>query len=270
MPELPEVETTKRGIHPWIHQKKIIEIIIRDKRLRWPIPDDMREKLINREIISVQRRAKYLLIETANGSAIIHLGMSGSLRIIEHDEPPRKHDHYDFVLNNGIALRYRDPRRFGSLLWAKEPLKHKLLSKLGPEPLEEEFTGTYLHSKAKSRKITIKQFIMNAYVVVGVGNIYASESLFLSGINPKRMASRVSKKRMTALVKAIKIILKKAIDAGGTTLRDFHNSDGSEGYFKIKLNVYDKKNKPCPNCNSAIRLIVIGQRSTYYCVNCQT
>ena len=156
------------------------------------------------------------------------------------------------------------------MLWAKEPLKHKLLSKLGPEPLEEEFTGTYLHSKAKSRKITIKQFIMNAYVVVGVGNIYASESLFLSGINPKRMASRVSKKRMSALVKAIKIILKKAIDAGGTTLRDFHNSDGSEGYFKIKLNVYDKKNKPCPNCNSAIRLIVIGQRSTYYCVNCQT
>lgn len=270
MPELPEVETTKRGIQPWIHHKEIIEIVVREKRLRWPIPGDIREKLINREIISVQRRAKYLLIETDIGSALIHLGMSGSLRVIKHNEPAGKHDHYDLILNNGMALRYRDPRRFGSLLWAKNPLNHKLLKQLGPEPLEEKFTGSYLHSKAKNRKITIKQFIMNAHIVVGVGNIYASESLYLAGIHPKRMASRISKKRMDSLVSAIKIILQKAIDAGGTTLRDFQNSDGSEGYFKIELNVYDKRNMPCPNCNSAIRLVNIGQRSTYYCKYCQT
>ena len=270
MPELPEVETTRLGITPWVHQKKIIDVKIRESRLRWPIPQSIRDNLINRTILSVKRRAKYLLLETNHGSAIIHLGMSGSLRIIKDSEPASKHDHFDIVFIDGLALRFRDPRRFGSFLWSKNPLSHSLLNKLGPEPLESEFTAAYLWEKANKRKVTIKQFIMNAQIVVGVGNIYASESLFMAGINPKRQAGRISKVRIVELVISIKKILKQAIDAGGTTLQDFHTSDGGDGYFKAKLSVYDRKGKPCLSCIKPISMIVIGQRSTFYCKYCQT
>ncbi|MDE0742470.1 MAG: bifunctional DNA-formamidopyrimidine glycosylase/DNA-(apurinic or apyrimidinic site) lyase [Woeseiaceae bacterium] len=270
MPELPEVETTRLGITPWVLQKKIIDVKIRESRLRWPIPQNIKDKLLNREIFSVKRRAKYLLLETNNGSAIIHLGMSGSLRIIKNSEPAGKHDHFDIVFSDGLALRFRDPRRFGSFLWSKNPLSHSLLNKLGPEPLESMFTGTYLWEKARKRKVTIKQFIMNAQIVVGVGNIYASESLYMAGINPRRQAGRISKIRMEELVISIKKILKQAINAGGTTLRDFHTSDGGDGYFKTKLSVYDRKCRPCLSCAAPISMVVIGQRSTFYCKNCQT
>jgi len=266
MPELPEVETTRRGIKPWIHHKEIIEIVVREKRLRWPIPSDIREKLINREIISVQRRAKYLLIETDIGSALIHLGMSGSLRVIKHNEPAGKHDHYDLILNNGMALRYRDPRRFGSLLWAKNPLNHKLLKQLGPEPLEEKFTGSYLHSKAKNRKITIKQFIMNAHIVVGVGNIYACEALYMSSIRPDKKCKYITLKQCDDLVKSIKFVLKKSIKSGGTTLKDFKNLDGAPGYFKQKLMIYDCK---ICKCGVKVKNIKLGGRSSFYCNVCQ-
>jgi formamidopyrimidine-DNA glycosylase len=270
MPELPEVETTRLGISPWVLSKKIIDVQIREPRLRWPIPTKIIDHLLNESFLSVKRRAKYLLLETTKGSAIVHLGMSGSLRIIKDSEPPGKHDHFDIIFDDGLALRYRDPRRFGSFLWTNNPLSHPLLNKLGPEPLENLFTGNYLWSKACKRKVSIKQFIMNAQIVVGVGNIYASESLFMAGINPRRQAGRISKLRMEKLVASIKNILLQAIDAGGTTLQDFHTSDGGDGYFKAKLSTYDRKGKPCLSCSTAISMIVIGQRSTFYCKNCQT
>ncbi|MFQ3334026.1 MAG: formamidopyrimidine-DNA glycosylase [Woeseiaceae bacterium] len=270
MPELPEVETTRLGIIPWVLSKKITDVQIREPRLRWPIPAKIKDHLVNKNILFVKRRAKYLLLETINGSAIIHLGMSGSLRIIKDSEPAGKHDHFDIIFSDGLALRYRDPRRFGSFLWSIDPLSHPLLIKLGPEPLENLFTGNYLWNKAYKRKVSIKQFIMNAQIVVGVGNIYASESLFMAGINPKRQAGRVSKIRMEKLVASIKKILLQAIEAGGTTLQDFHTTDGGDGYFKAKLNAYDRRGKPCLFCSSAISMIVIGQRSTFYCKNCQT
>ena len=270
MPELPEVETTKIGITPWVVNKEITDVIIREKRLRYKIPGNIKKQLTNNRIISVKRRAKYLLINFSHGSAIIHLGMSGSLRIIKTNEPARKHDHFDIVFIDDTALRYRDPRRFGAFLWSENPLSHRLLIKLGQEPLQEKFTGEYLWKEAKNRRITIKQFIMNANIVVGVGNIYASESLFLAGINPNRKANRISKKCMEGLVQAIKLILNDAIKAGGTTLQDFYMSDGSAGYFKQKLKVYGREKYPCVSCKFPISMKAIGQRSTFYCKKCQS
>jgi len=269
MPELPEVETSRRGIAPWMEHQRIEEVTIRDRRLRWPVPQQLEANLEGQVIRSLTRRAKYLLFETDSGTALLHLGMSGSLRIIDPGEPAGKHDHIDIRLDNGKALRFRDPRRFGSLLWAEDPMQHPLLSKLGPEPLDETFDGAYLWNRSRGRKIAVKPFIMNAGIVVGVGNIYASEALYLAGIHPKRAAGRVSRTRMDSLSDAIKTVLRRAIKAGGTTLRDFHGGDGEPGYFKQKLEVYDRDGEPCRRCNTNISIAVLGQRSTYYCKQCQ-
>lgn len=269
MPELPEVETSRRGIAPWVEQQRIEAVIIRERRLRWPIPDHLESKLTGQVIIGLRRRAKYLLFDTSNGTAMLHLGMSGSVRIIDPDEPAGKHDHVDIRFGNGKALRFRDPRRFGSLLWTDDAANHPLLRDLGPEPLEEDFDGLYLWQQAQGRRVTIKQFIMNAKIVVGVGNIYASESLFIAGIHPKRKAGRIAKARMLVLTTAIKTVLRRAIEAGGTTLRDFHGSDGEPGYFQQQLDVYGRAGDPCRCCNNEISMVVLGQRSTFYCKRCQ-
>jgi len=269
MPELPEVETSRRGIAPWVENQQVCEVIIRDRRLRWPVPIEIDQQLPGQEILSVRRRAKYLLFETAVGSAMLHLGMSGSVRIIDSDEPAAKHDHVDIRFSSGKALRFRDPRRFGSLLWTTNPDEHELLRNLGPEPLSREFDGDYLWQKSRGRRVSIKQFIMNATIVVGVGNIYASEALFMARIHPKRAAGKFSAERMTRLSDAIKSVLELAIEAGGTTLRDFHGGDGEPGYFKQQLDVYGREGLPCADCKKPIKAIVLGQRSTFYCTQCQ-
>jgi len=269
MPELPEVETSRRGIAPWVENQQVCEVIIRDRRLRWPVPIEIDQQLPGQEILSVRRRAKYLLFETAVGSAMLHLGMSGSVRIIDSDEPAAKHDHVDIRFSSGKALRFRDPRRFGSLLWTTNPDEHELLRNLGPEPLSREFDGDYLWQKSRGRRVSIKQFIMNATIVVGVGNIYASEALFMARIHPKRAAGKFSAERMTLLSDAIKSVLELAIEAGGTTLRDFHGGDGEPGYFKQQLDVYGREGLPCADCKKPIQAIVLGQRSTFYCTQCQ-
>jgi len=269
MPELPEVETSRRGIAPWVECQEVRDVIVRDRRLRWPVPDDIDLRLPGQRIRSVSRRAKYLLFDTAAGTAMLHLGMSGSVRIIDRDEPAGKHDHVDICFASGKALRFRDPRRFGSLLWTEDPLTHALLKDLGPEPLSGEFTGEYLWRRARKRQLSIKPFIMNAGIVVGVGNIYASEALFGSGIHPKRRAGRVAAARMDDLAAAIKSVLARAIAAGGTTLQDFHGSDGAPGYFRQQLDVYDREGLPCRKCKTPITAVVLGQRSTYYCKSCQ-
>ena len=269
MPELPEVETSRRGIAPWVEGQQVREVIVRDRRLRWPIPHDIDRELPGQEIRAVRRRAKYLLFETPRGTAIMHLGMSGSVRIIASDEPAGKHDHVDICFGSGKSLRFRDPRRFGSLLWSKDPYQHALLRDLGPEPLTSAFDGACLHEKSRGRKVSIKQFIMNAAVVVGVGNIYASEALFIAGIHPKRSAGRISAGRMSGLAGAIKQVLQQAIDAGGTTLNDFVGGDGEPGYFQQMLNVYGRAGEPCRRCKRRISAVVLGQRSTFYCKHCQ-
>jgi formamidopyrimidine-DNA glycosylase len=270
MPELPEVETSRRGIAPWIVDKTINKVRVYDRRLRWPVARNIERELANQAIQSVDRRAKYLLINTGNGTAIVHLGMTGSVFIVDHGAPAGVHDHIDFELDSGKTLRYRDPRRFGSLHWSKNPLEHPLLADLGPEPLSNDFDGTYLWRISRGRRVSVKQFIMNARIVVGVGNIYASESLFLAGINPKRAAGRIAHRRYDLLAKSVKDILSRAIKAGGTTLRDFHGGDGEPGYFKQQLEVYDREGEHCRTCNSLITAITQGQRSTYYCKSCQT
>ncbi|MGH8282044.1 MAG: bifunctional DNA-formamidopyrimidine glycosylase/DNA-(apurinic or apyrimidinic site) lyase [Gammaproteobacteria bacterium] len=270
MPELPEVETTRRGIEPHLLGHVVIAMKVRDRRLRWPVPAGLIKTLPGQRIRAVTRRGKYLLLETAVGSVILHLGMSGSLRILSSDTPPEKHDHVDIVLDNGNALRLRDPRRFGSLLWTtKDPAAYKLLRDLGPEPLDDAFDGNYLFDKSRRRNVAIKNFIMNSHIVVGVGNIYASESLFLAGIHPERAAGRISKERYAALVKAIRKVLNAAISAGGTTLRDFVREDGAPGYFRQHLRVYGREGQPCERCGHRISARVTGQRSTYYCPHCQ-
>jgi formamidopyrimidine-DNA glycosylase len=269
MPELPEVETSRRGIAPWVLNQKVCGVVIRDRRLRWPVPEDIERLLPGQVIRSLRRRAKYLLFETSAGTAMLHLGMSGSLRIIDANEPAGKHDHVDIQFESGKALRFRDPRRFGSLLWTHKPFEHDLLRSLGPEPLSDEFDGDYLWQKARGRRVSIKQFIMNGSVVVGVGNIYASEALFLAGIHPKRRADRISARRMMLLVDAIKTVLQSAIEAGGTTLRDFHGGDGEPGYFRQKLEVYGRDGEPCRRCKRLLSVVVLGQRSTFYCKGCQ-
>ncbi len=270
MPELPEVETSRRGIEPWIVDTTIADVRIHDRRLRWPVAGGIENKLRGQMIESVDRRAKYILINTASGTAMLHLGMTGSVFIVDQGAPAAVHDHIDIELDSGKVLRFRDPRRFGSFHWTRDPSQHPLLEKLGPEPLSADFDVDYLYQASRGRKVSVKQFIMNAHVVVGVGNIYASESLFLAGINPKRAAGRISRERYGRLVDAIKDVLSRAIRAGGTTLRDFYGGNGEPGYFKQQLEVYDRDGEHCRVCNTIITSIVQGQRSTYYCKRCQT
>lgn len=270
MPELPEVETTRIGIAPYVVGEKIKKIIVRDSRLRWPVPASLDDQLSGQLIRRLSRRAKYLLFQAENGCMLLHLGMSGSLRILMEETPPDKHDHVDICFEAGHRLRFRDPRRFGSVHWTMaDPLKHPLLCHLGPEPLGDNFTGDSLFAKSRQRRQSIKTFIMDSRIVVGVGNIYASEALFAAGIHPKRKAGRVSWKRYGRLANAIKTVLKKAIRKGGTTLRDFLNGNGEPGYFRMELMVYDRAGEPCKVCNSIIRSERIGQRSAYYCPKCQ-
>jgi len=269
MPELPEVETTRRGIIPYIDQQVVSEVIVRQPKLRWPIPDEI-QQMVAQKIESVQRRGKYLLLETPHGTALIHLGMSGSLRVIDAGAPPDKHDHVDIVMQTGKGIRLHDPRRFGSVLWTtKNPLKHKLIRSLGPEPLSDDFNADYLFAASRGRKVSIKQFIMNGHVVVGVGNIYACESLYMAGISPKRLAGKVSKARYEKFVAEIKTVLANAIEQGGTTLKDFVQAEGKPGYFQQQLNVYGRAGEPCNKCDKAVMQITQGQRSTFYCSQCQ-
>lgn len=270
MPELPEVETTLRGITNHISGNRIQNIIIRRDKLRWPIPQHITTTLQNITVHTVSRRAKYLLLQTTKGTIIIHLGMSGCLKILHNNQPIQKHDHVDIVFQNNITLRYNDPRRFGCILWTDQPPeKHKLLINLGPEPLEDSFNHEYLFCISKKRTCPIKHLIMNSKVVVGAGNIYANEALFISKILPTTPANKVTSQQCKLLVNAIKNILKKSIAAGGTTLKDFHNADGKPGYFKQQLNIYGKENMPCPKCNTNIKRTVMQQRATYHCPLCQ-
>ncbi len=270
MPELPEVETSRRGIAPHIVGARVANVIIRNRSLRWPISKTVDKSLTAATITSVDRRAKYLLINTVDGAAILHLGMSGSVYIVDIGTPAGVHDHVDIEFTSGKTLRFRDPRRFGSLHWSRNPLQHKLLRSLGPEPLSDAFDGAYLWSRSRGRRVSVKQFIMNAAIVVGVGNIYASEALYRAGINPRRAAGRIARKRYEALVEAIKEVLASAIEAGGTTLRDFYGGDGEAGYFQQQLEAYGRDGQPCRRCDTPISTIVQGQRSTFFCKQCQT
>ncbi|MDX1812275.1 MAG: bifunctional DNA-formamidopyrimidine glycosylase/DNA-(apurinic or apyrimidinic site) lyase, partial [Gammaproteobacteria bacterium] len=264
------VETTLRGIAPHIENNDIEKVVVRNRSLRWPIPTGLDSKLKHQLVQSVSRRGKYLLIKTEAGTLILHLGMSGSLRILKTGEAVEKHDHFEIQFQDGKCLRLRDPRRFGCVLFTKDnPLEHELLVKLGPEPFSDEFTAEMLYEKSRKKQLTIKQFIMDSKTVVGVGNIYASESLFLACIHPKKKAGKVSKQKFIELYEAIKQILADAIRQGGTTLKDFTASDGKPGYFKQELRVYDRAGEPCVKCGKAITQSVIGQRSTYYCTHCQ-
>lgn len=270
MPELPEVETTRSGIEPHIKNQTIVKVIVRQPKLRWPIPASLAKDLPGHSISGVSRRGKYLLLKSKLGTVIIHLGMSGSLRILKTPVPPGKHDHVDFELGSGDILRYTDPRRFGCILWEVNDLaQHPLLSKLGPEPLLEEFDSSYLHSLSRKRKAPIKTFIMDSHIVVGVGNIYANEALFMAGISPKRAAGAISKARYEKLVVAVKSVLAQAILVGGTTLKDFTNSNGDPGYFKQSLQVYGRGGLPCNNCEKDLSEVRLGQRATVYCSVCQ-
>lgn len=270
MPELPEVETTRRGIEPALLGHKLLGADVREARLRWPVPGQLSELLQDQAVIGVKRRAKYLLIELASGHLIIHLGMSGRLRVVPQATPLAKHDHIDIVIDSGEVLRLNDPRRFGAVLWHTGGLaSNKLLQRLGPEPLSEQLSGAYLHERSRGLKTSIKNFIMDQQVVVGVGNIYASESLFRAGIHPRRAAGRVSLKRYEALAAHIREVLKDALDAGGTTLRDYRSPDGAPGYFVQALDVYDKAGQDCSRCGASIKREVIGQRASYFCPSCQ-
>ncbi len=269
MPELPEVETTRRGIAPHLAGQRLKGARVRQPRLRYPVSEGLDESVSGKNVIAINRRGKYLLLETDSGTLLIHLGMSGSLRVLPADTPPGPHDHVDILFADS-CLRLRDPRRFGAVLWIIDPLAtHPLLNRLGPEPLESEFSARYLHEKARSRQIAVKSLIMDSHVVVGVGNIYASESLFMARILPTRSAGRVSLVRYERLVLAIKSVLNNAVHQGGTTLRDFVREDGKPGYFSNELLVYGRDGKPCPACGTPLMKKVVAQRSTYYCSRCQ-
>ncbi len=270
MPELPEVETTCRGIAPHIIDCTILECVLRTAKLRFPLESTLCQSLPGLKIVVVERRAKYLLLRCDRGTIIIHLGMSGSLRMVAAGTTEKKHDHVDLIFSNGQCLRLTDPRKFGAFIYTDvDPYTHKLLNHLGPEPLTAKFDGEYLYALGKGKKQSVKQFIMDQKTVVGVGNIYASEALFKVGIRPDRSAGRVSLKRYQELSVAIKEILTQAIAAGGTTLNDFSQADGKPGYFKQQLQVYGRSGEPCVVCGQPLHSMRLGQRSTFYCTSCQ-
>jgi len=270
MPELPEVETTRRGIEPLVTGKVIKGALVHNASLRWPVPTGLGPILRSRKICSVGRRSKYLLLKFDRGALIIHLGMTGHLRVCQSGSARRKHDHVELLFTDGTALRFNDSRRFGAVFWTEsDPLLHDRLINLGPEPLQDEFNPAYLYRASRMRKLAIKPFIMDAHVVVGVGNIYASEALFRAGISPLRPAGKVSRQSFVALVHSIRDVLNEAISAGGTTIRDFTDTDGRPGYFKQALKVYGLAGEPCTVCGSIIRQTKLAQRSTYHCPKCQ-
>ena len=271
MPELPEVETTRRGIRPHLLGRRVRAVVVRQRQLRWPVPPELDDELPGRVIRDVGRRAKYLLLQTAPaGTVLLHLGMSGNLRVIPASTPSAKHDHLDLVLDDGRALRFSDPRRFGTCLWHPDGLQpHPLLRDLGPEPLGPELTADYLYARAHRRRSAVKVFLMDSRIVCGVGNIYASEALFRAGIRPLRAAGNISRQRYAALVDAVRAVLAEAIAAGGTTLRDFRDANGRPGYFTSHLAVYGRAGEPCLSCGTTVKLTRAGQRSTYYCPRCQ-
>ncbi len=269
MPELPEVETTRKGLEPLITNKKILSVHIYKNKLRWEIPPQLKSILKNQFIKKISRRAKYLLLHFKNGQLVMHLGMSGSISVVNSSMPLKKHEHFELKLDNGTSLRFHDPRRFGSVLWQKDNETLSILKSLGPEPLSYEFDNDSLYCASNGKSRNIKSFIMDSNVVVGVGNIYASESLFLAGISPKREAGKTSKKRYKILTASIKNVLTDAINNGGTTLNDFSNVDGNPGYFSQVLNVYGRENMPCIRCSGKIKRIIQNQRATYFCAKCQ-
>lgn len=270
MPELPEVETVRLGITPHIIQQRIKKIILRNPHLRWPVAPEIAEALNNATIIEINRRGKYLTIQTQQGTLILHLGMSGSVRILSTKIPPEKHDHIDIVFTHGRLLRFNDPRRFGAVLLTKEdPLQHPLLVKLGPEPLSLDFTAAYLWKRSRKRQVAIKTFIMNSEVVAGIGNIYATEALFAAGIHPTKPVRLIQLSAYEKLVSVIQTLLHKAIQEGGTTLKNFVDSHGKPGYFKFHLKVYGRAGSSCLQCTASLEELRLGQRSTVYCPSCQ-
>ena len=269
MPELPEVEITRRGIEPFVLGKTITGVAVRNPNLRQRVPRKLARTLVGQRVKRLVRRGKYLLFECDTGSLIVHLGMSGSLRVIEPGTLPKEHDHVDLVFG-GIALRLRDPRRFGVVLWKDgDAFRHRLLARLGVEPLGEHFSPEFLYRATRGRDVGIKQLLMNASVVGGIGNIYANESLFRAGIHPRARSGRLSRARCERLVAAVKDVLLAAIAAGGSSLRDFVHSDGSLGYFQQHYTVYDRAALPCRVCGAAIRVSRMGQRSSFFCATCQ-
>lgn len=268
MPELPEVEVSRMGISPHLIGQTIRQLTFRTPKLRWDIPSELKQ-LEGQVIRHIHRRAKYLVLETDVGNAIIHLGMSGSLRILDGEFPANKHDHVDLVLENGIVLRYNDPRRFGAWLFCEPHTEHPVLQRMGPEPLSDEFCAEYIEAKAQNKRVAVKQFVMDNKVVVGVGNIYANESLFKAGIHPLTPTQAVTRDQWQRLVPCIKQTLTTAIEQGGTTLKDFAQADGKPGYFAQELQVYGKKGQICPRCDTPIQELNIGQRNSFFCPHCQ-
>lgn len=271
MPELPEVETIRRSIALPLQGQIIKAVIVREPRLRWSVPNTLATDLLGQSIQDIQRRGKYLLFQCEQGHLLIHLGMSGNLRLLPAKTPAKKHDHLDIVFHHELCLRYHDPRRFGCVLWTSDPVsQHPLLMNLGLEPLEQDFTGDYLYRLAQQRKVPIKTYIMNSRIVVGVGNIYANESLFLAGIHPTKPSGQINLERYQCLAKSIQQVLSKAIESGGTTLRDFMDSAGNPGYFKPLLQIYGRTGQPCNQCGNPIQQQQLAQRVTYYCSTCQS
>lgn len=269
MPELPEVETTRRGLLPRLKNKTLKQVLVRDARLRWPVPKDINAQLADRKLLDIARRGKYLIFDFGGVFQLVHLGMSGSLRFVDQKEPASIHDHVDWVFSGKTTLRFRDPRRFGTVLLTRDPASHPLLAKLGPEPLNPEFNGAVLYAASRGRKLAVKNFIMDSRIVVGVGNIYASESLFRAGIRPGRASGRLTRQDCDRLANAIKTTLQNAVNAGGSSLRDYVSTDGELGYFQLHTKVYDRAELPCKVCGTPIRKQLNAQRSSFYCPKCQ-
>lgn len=269
MPELPEVETIRRGLKPLITKQFIANVDIRNRRLRWPIARNLGTVLQDQQVLQLDRRGKYLLIKTSNGMLLVHFGMSGNLLYLPSATPPTTHDHVSIDFRSGSCIRFNDPRRFGSMHFTEEPKSHRLLKNLGPEPLEKDFTAEYLFRVSRNRRVAIKHHLMNSRIVAGLGNIYATEALFKAGIHPARPAGRISAARITKLVESTREVLIDAIRQGGTTLKDFVGGDGKPGFFQLSLSVYGRTDEPCFACGAPIKRSVQGQRSSYHCTRCQ-
>jgi formamidopyrimidine-DNA glycosylase len=270
VPELPEVETTRRGLLPHVVGRRIRDVVVRNRNLRWPVPRDLARRLRGEEVLGIRRRGKYLVFDCREGHLLVHLGMSGRLSLVSRDQPPRPHDHIDLQLEGPDSVRLTDPRRFGAMLWVRGPAeRHALLRGLGLEPLEEGFDGAALQRLARGRRIAVKHFLMNGRLITGVGNIYASEALFRAGIHPLRSVARISRPRWDRLAMAVRETLERALEAGGTTLRDYASLEGRPGEFGTQCAVYGREGEPCVRCGTPIRALRQGQRSTFYCPGCQ-